>query len=52
MDKGHDAEQFAEYMEHYKVNGNDINSWSYTELVVMVNDYLKLSAEGNLPTYP
>jgi len=29
MEKGYDAEQFAAYMEHYKVNGNDINSWSY-----------------------
>ena len=36
-------------MEHYKPNGNDINSWSYQELVIMVSDFQKLIESGQNP---
>lgn len=50
MDQGYDAEQFATYMEHYKPGGNDINAWTYQELVIMVDDFKKCIASGQNPS--
>lgn len=30
----------------YKDNGNDINNWTYTDIVVMVDEFKKLVHSG------